>query len=216
MGAQGWGRTMRVPPAMTFAYTTVPGPRARQPDLTAHLRTATTSAHEELEASLALLSRVSDRHWFRTVLERFYGFHLVWERAIRRRPELRGFHGPRTRLPHLRRDLAALGSTTAELDGLARCEVAASLIDTHAGAVGSIYVMEGSTLGGQLIGRALAKAEWLPDGGLTYFHPYGAQTGEMWRSFRVWADDELDVTEHDAAAAGANRTFAMLREWLAA
>lgn len=202
---------------MTLACTIEPTARHRRsPPLCDTLRAATEAAHVELEHSLGLLGRIPDRQWFAVVVERFFGFHLVWERAIASRPELRAFHQPRSRLPHLRRDLAALGLTTVELDDLPICREAERLVRTLPSAVGSIYVMEGSTLGGQLISRALADAEWLPAGGLTYFHPYGDRTGRMWRSFRDWAEGEVDAEDHDAAVDGANRTFGLLREWLAA
>ena len=189
-----------------------PGPR----ELLLRLRHATADAHTKLENQLQLLGRVSDRQWFVRVLEGFLGFHIVWERAIRGRPELQAFLEPRSRLPHLRRDLAALGRTTAELDAAPRCLAASALAEDAAQALGSIYVLEGSTLGGQVIHRALSGADWLPAGGLTYFKPYGSRTGEMWRSFRAFAEDITPPERQDAVCAGANRTFALLQEWLAA
>jgi heme oxygenase len=184
-------------------------------DLAQHLRRATAPSHEQLERSLDLMSQLSDRQLFKRVLERFWGFHLVWEAAIRRRTEFRAFHESRSRLPHLRRDLAMLGHTSAQMDRLPRCDDATALADSPAAALGSIYVMEGSTLGGQVIGRGLAQAAWVPTGGLTYFHPYGERTGQMWRGFREWAQTHPAAENHDAVAAGANRTFDLLRGWLA-
>jgi heme oxygenase len=178
------------------------------------LRVGTAGAHAQLEAALDLVSRVSDRQRFLKVLERFLGFHLIWERAIRQRPALRAFHEPRSRLPHLRRDLAALGRTNAEQAALPLCEAAGALADSHGAAVGSIYVLEGSTLGGQVIGRALAGADWAPRGGLTYFTPYRDRTGEMWRAFGAWSEAHVPADERGAAVDGANRTFALLQSWL--
>lgn len=189
---------------------------AQQADdrLRTRLRRETAEAHAELEGALDLLGRVADRQGFVRVLERFLGFHIIWERAIRERPILRSFYEPRCRLPHLRRDLAALGLTNAEQAALPECAAAAALIEGEAEAVGSIYVMEGSTLGGQVIGRALAGAGWVPPGGLTYFDPYPGRTGEMWRRFGAWAEACTAADQHAAAAAGANRTFGLLQRWL--
>lgn len=201
---------------MSLAYspTLDPARPVRSVSLCDGLRVATTSAHERLEASLSLIGRISDRQWVQAVVERFFGFHLVWEQAIAERDELRAFHQPRSRLPHLRRDLAALGLTTVELDGLGRCEAARDLAVSAPAAIGSIYVLEGSTLGGQVISRALAEASWLPAGGLTYFHPHAARTGPMWRQFRSWAETQVEPADDAEAIAGANRTFELLREWL--
>ncbi|WP_395674298.1 biliverdin-producing heme oxygenase [Phenylobacterium sp.] len=183
-----------------------------QSDLAAHLRVATADAHRSLEARLDLLRRPLDRRRFQGVLERFHGFHVTWEAAIRQRPRIAEFHAERGRLPHLRRDLSALGLTGAEVAALPVSEAAAELAADEATAAGAIYVLEGSTLGGQLISRELAEAAWLPPGGLTYFDPYGARTGEMWRGFKSW----LAVEAPDPARTvdGARRTFQMLEGWL--
>ncbi|RAK52471.1 biliverdin-producing heme oxygenase [Phenylobacterium deserti] len=193
-----------------------PSEPAASEALAIRLRRETADAHAQLENQLQLLGRVSDRQWFVCVLEGFLGFHMVWERAIRERPELRAFLEPRSRLPHLRRDLIALGRTTAELEALPHCFAAADLAADPAEALGSIYVMEGSTLGGQVIHRALKDTGWLPRGGLTYFQPYGSRTGQMWRSYQAFAEQTTSASRQDAVCAGANRTFALLQEWLAA
>ena len=179
------------------------------------LREGTAAAHEQLEAALDLLGREPDRQRFARMLERFLGFHIVWEKSIRRHPDLRAFVAPRSRLPHLRRDLAALGRTNAEQAALPRCAAAAELAPSRAAAVGSIYVLEGSTLGGQVIARALAGASWVPPGGLAYFNPYQARTGEMWRAFGAWAESEVAERELSQAVAGAAATFAVLEAWVA-
>jgi heme oxygenase len=200
---------------MSLARLGTRKPAAAPPvELAAVLRAATDRAHQELELSLDLLGREPDRQRFRRVLERFYGFHAVWEQAIREREELRAFQEPRTRLPHLERDLAALGLPTAKLVDLPRCAAARDLANGLPQAIGSIYVMEGSTLGGQVIARALSGLDWVPPGGLAYFQPYGDRTGAMWRAFRAWADEMVPPQDHALAAAGAQRTFALLREWL--
>jgi heme oxygenase len=52
------------------------------------------------------------------------------------------------------------------------------------GLLGTMYVMEGSTLGGQLIARHVEVALHLGDGqGSSYFRGHGSQTGPMWKEF---------------------------------
>ena len=181
--------------------------------LAAFLRRATADAHSRLESALDLLGPPPTRERFIHLLGRFHGFHIEWEAALHRRPSM-AFLGPRRRTPNLVRDLTALGLGEADLERLPRCAAAGALAQTDEAALGSAYVMEGSTLGGQLIGRALAGAAWLPPSGLTYFPPYGAATGEMWRSFRAWADAHAASRRRDQVAAGANRTFETLQAWL--
>jgi heme oxygenase (biliverdin-IX-beta and delta-forming) len=191
-----------------------PGVSPPVPDLLARLRGETSQAHRDLEAALDLRGHDLDRRRVLCVLQRFYGFHAVWEGAMRR-SSIGAFFEPRARLSHICADLAAFGLNSAQLAALPLCAAAAPLAARREAAVGSLYVMEGSTLGGQVIGRALAGASWAPPGGLAYFQPYGARTGEMWRSFRAWAQATTPPDRHGEVAAGAAATFKTLQAWMA-
>jgi len=183
-------------------------------ELSAFLRTTTREHHQRLEESLELLRTPISKQRFVHVLERLHGFHAVWEGAVTLHGRLRVLCRSRSRVPHLRRDLQALGRTAREIEGLPLCARAAALADTEAAAIGSLYVLEGSTLGGRIIGRALSQEPWLPDGGLSYFDPYGHRTGPMWLSFRQWLDESGSGHDRHAIAAGAQRTFSLLQDWL--
>jgi len=90
--------------------------------------------------------------------------------------------------------------------------------------LGYLYVMEGSTLGGQLISRHFRQTLGieLATGG-AYFHGYGEQTGARWKETVQFLDAAPVVASNDpqvqaafvdAAVGGANDTFIHLREWL--
>jgi heme oxygenase len=181
--------------------------------LLVRLREETAKAHAALEATFNLNQVLSGPEVARRVLERFYGFHAVWEAAMAR-TRAADFAAERSRLSHLHADLERLGCTEADLASLARCEPAADVPASRAGEIGSLYVLEGSTLGGQIISRALKDASWAPAEGLTYFDPYGPRTGEKWRSFMAWADSEAAEEDAEAICAKANETFELLRAWL--
>jgi heme oxygenase len=151
---------------------------------------------------------------FLAVLQRFYGFHAVWEEAIARHDALGRFHSARSRLPHLRRDLEALGCGSEQIDALPLCARAGALAAGEAAALGSLYVLEGSTLGGRVISRALSREPWFPQGGLAYFDPYGPHTGAMWLAFRRWCEEAGARHDREAVVIGAKRTFSLLQEWL--
>jgi len=52
--------------------------------------------------------------------------------------------------------------------------------------LGAMYVMEGSTLGGQYIAKHLEKVfQFEPGGGNAYFRGYAEHTGEMWNAFKA-------------------------------
>jgi heme oxygenase len=111
--------------------------------------------------------------------------------------------------------LKALGLTESEISSVPLCADAHSLMADEARVLGSFYVLEGSTLGGQLITRHLSSADWLPAQGLRYFNPYGSRTGEMWRSFRRWLESQAQHHAANDIVAGARATFVVLQKWLA-
>jgi heme oxygenase len=81
-------------------------------------------------------------------------------------------------------------------------------------ALGSLYVMEGSTLGGQVISRILDRS---PDliGRVRYFDPYGPRTGAMWRAFRAGLRGRVAAgADRRSIVAAAVQTFELLEDWL--
>ncbi|MBV9824090.1 MAG: biliverdin-producing heme oxygenase [Alphaproteobacteria bacterium] len=189
-------------------------PGSRTASHVGFLRSQTHSSHDALEQTLDLLRPPLEKARFTAVLSRFYGFHSVWEAAIAAHPAIAAFARDRSRLPLLRHDLMALGLSDREISRLPLCDDAAALARTEASALGSMYVVEGSSLGGRLISRGLAEQPWLPATGLTYFNPYGDRTGAMWQGFKAWCDAQASGLDWTQAAEGARATFALLQGWL--
>ena len=200
---------------VTTAADVAAGPalaQARQPpSLHARLRTETAPAHERLERSLDLLRRPLDRDRFTALLIGFHGFHRAWEPALARGLPAAFIPGPR--LPLLAQDLRALGLGDDSIGAIPRCAQAAALGDHPDTALGSVYVLEGSTLGGQVIARHLGEAPWWPPAGLRYFDPYGDETASRWR--HTLAQLAAAGGDADRIVAGAVRTFGILQHWLA-
>jgi heme oxygenase len=114
----------------------------------------------------------------------------------------------RRKTPALVRDLAVFGAKPAlsPLSFAVRCP---------AEAWGALYVIEGATLGGQIISRKLARHEWF-DGleGREHFAGYQAACNTMWTGFRshlLAAQDGCPVFAA-AAIAGAQEAFVTIRE----
>lgn len=176
------------------------------------LRSETAAQHDALEAGLALLDAPLSRDHFLEVLKGFHGFHAAWEPAAAA-SAYADFLEPRRRLGAVERDLRALGLSDGEIAALPRCDAAADLAATSAGVLGASYVLEGSSLGGKVITRALAGEAWPPKGGFAYFNPYGDETGLRWRESRAFIEREgADLQDEVTAAAG--RTFDLLLAWL--
>lgn len=182
--------------------------------LHARLREATAHAHEQLESLLGLLESPMSYTRFVAVLMRFHGFHRAWEPALEAALGDEAFTLPRRRLTLIEHDLRALDIDDLDIEALPVVPEAAQLCRTLDGALGSLYVMEGSTLGGRVITRRLLEdADWCPAEGLLYFHPYGDLTGERWRQTLALLAT-VPPERQEAVVDGALETFALLLQWL--
>lgn len=182
------------------------------------LREATRQAHMRIEGALPLLDPKLTLVRYRGVLEGFYGFYMGLEPCLL---AAAGAHaadielGRRGKLPLLRLDLQALGRSVAEVEALPRC-VDLPRADTPSEALGVLYVLEGATLGGQVIGRSLAAALGLgAANGAAFFAGYGDETRAMWKRFSEHVDRSAAL-DSEAVIASAVDTFEKLRSWLVA
>ena len=175
------------------------------------LRAATRTAHAALEDSLALLRAPLSRARFAQTLAGFHAFHRAWEPRMAALIGDEALTGPRRRLTLIEQDLETLGVTAGP-----RVPFAVDFLADRSCAWGSLYVMEGSTLGGQMISKALRReAEWTPETGLAYFNPYGRRTAAMWRGFCDALERQAPSLEPDGVVQGARETFRALEVGLA-
>lgn len=110
-------------------------------------------------------------------------------------------------------DLLATGLSEAEIDALPVHRFEFSSI---AEALGIMYVLEGSTLGGKILYRHVHEVLGLtPENGASYFWGYGAQTGNLWKSFISSLAQFVDEQEErDEVIASAKNTFTIIDSWL--
>jgi heme oxygenase len=82
-------------------------------------------------------------------------------------------------------------------------------IGTVAEALGAFYVIEGSSLGGKTILKAL-RSQGAPTDELDFLDPYGSESGARWRSFLNVLERETghDQSTTDACVSGAIKGFA--------
>lgn len=159
-----------------------------------------------------MLNNQLDRETYKQVLERFYGFWSGWEPQVAALLQDRLLLDPRRRLHLLEADLAALGSSACAVAALPACPL--PLLHDAAEALGSLYVMEGSTLGGRVIQQNVERHLGFDSrSGCAYFTGYGASTGMMWRLFLARLD-EAPATDAGRIATGAAATFERLASWL--
>jgi heme oxygenase len=165
------------------------------------LRAATRSHHDRIDA-LVNLRRLQERSHYERVLRVLDSFLAGWEPAVTAAlPQRSAWLRARSRRPFLQRDLRDLGLVPLRPAALPPLASAAA-------AWGSVYVMEGSALGGMVISRSLAGAGLGPDHGAAYFHGWGEDTGRMWREAREVLEAELASPDAlDQACEAARLTF---------
>jgi heme oxygenase len=177
------------------------------------LRSETRPAHESIEQAMDLDHRLTSPAAYRTVLERFYGFHAAWEdraAAAFGEPE---FFDPRRKTGLLLQDLQALGLSPGAIAELPACSPMVPIADRF-DVLGTMYVMEGSTLGGTIIARLVEERfGFTAATGCAYFRSYGSGVGSMWRQFRARLDAEASP-DTQAVVASAVLTFRHLQTWV--
>lgn len=165
------------------------------------LRAATAAAHSELDSRLNVIDRLSTLNGRRAMVPRYYRMHRSAEQAAWSWLEsIQELDLPaRGRLPLLTADLEALGVASPAEGGEAMA------FGSHAEALGLLYVLEGSTLGGRMIRKAIGARE-SDLTGLSFLDPYGSSTGVRWRDFLKVMEREA-AHDPEAAVRGAIRGF---------
>lgn len=176
------------------------------------LRHETRDHHARAEAALPLTRPDLTREGYVRYLEGAFGLHARLEPRL---VEVLAPHAAalalaeRQRLALLEADLAALGSPAHALP-LAPPLALAGVPE----ALGALYVLEGSTLGGQVLARRLAPVS---GGALRYLRGHGEATGALWRALgeAVHALVPAPDAAYQARAVGAARaTFDLFTHWL--
>jgi heme oxygenase len=83
-----------------------------------------------------------------------------------------------------------------------------------ADALGYVYVIEGSTLGGQVVLRDLGTRLSLTPEESAFLRSYGAEVGRMWREVLAWLGQAMaDPAAEAAITTTAQETFSRLAGW---
>lgn len=189
--------------AVPLLSTGFPSPAVPVTGALPALRAATREHHRRVDR-LIDLRRLRDRCHYGRVLQALDAFLGGWEACAAGAlpPAWHAWLRQRSRRPFLQQDLRALGVPT-----LLQPQPM-PLLPNAAAAWGSVYVMEGSALGGQVITRSLADAGLRPDCGAAYFHGWGAATQPMWGEARALLERQLAAPESlEHACRGACATF---------
>lgn len=180
----------------------------------ARLKEETRHQHQQTEGDVDIMREDFNRDNYRDLLVKFYSFYKPFEAKMSEAIAANGIefnHSERLNFPKLEKDLQALGMSDEEILNIKTTEELPNL-DSGERIFGSLYVIEGSTLGGQVISRHLKQNLEIDEtNGAAFFSGYGRNTGMMWKAFGEAITNFAENSENqDEIIAGANETFEKL------
>ena len=178
--------------------------------LTEELKETTQSVHAASEKKMILaLKNIETTEDYIQFLNWLYGFYsplenLIWQQ-LHDNPE----KVKRSRAEYLLWDIRESGLPVPPSDTCAYLPV----IDTPDRAIGALYVLEGSTLGGRIIAGMISRQLDSLES-LSFFNGYGAETGQMWQSFKDFLNQPRSAVQRREIIAAAEDTFITFKNWI--
>ena len=194
-----------------------------------YLKVMCRDHHDRIESSLDLMKICTDRNLYRNLLNAFAGFYREIEKELSFFQHQLSTYGiyleERLKLKMILMDLKSLekdfiGEEQSEDNfGPHRIKIqikAQKKINNIHQAMGTLYVLEGSTLGAQIIYSQLIKHQMIgPQGeGGRFFLAYGQNTSQKWNQFKA-ALDTFALEDRCLLLKAAQETFEDLRDYLA-
>ncbi|WP_028979138.1 biliverdin-producing heme oxygenase [Sporocytophaga myxococcoides] len=181
------------------------------------IKRQTAENHAAMENSNLMkpvVSRELSLESYKNILIKFYGFFHPLENSINSFSDIHNYlHDFETRRKStaLKDDLHKLGCN----EEINLCNDLPE-IKTSSQALGCLYVMEGSTLGGRMISRIISETISLnKDSGVSFFNGYGEETGKKWKSFcEALTHYSSAVNDDDTIIDAANETFIKFKNWV--
>ncbi|EOR94289.1 bacteriophytochrome heme oxygenase BphO [Arcticibacter svalbardensis MN12-7] len=182
--------------------------------LSENIKINTKNSHQSLENKLILpMKSIHNQESLARLLVIFYSFFGGLEVNINKHIDTAFLpdYADRRKTAALENDLILLKTALPSLasnDDLPE-------INNHLQALGALYVIEGSTLGGKFISKMVRQQIDLPHViGLTFFDGYGSDTDTMWQLFKQFMDQPMTADEKDMVIQSANDTFAKFSQWV--
>jgi heme oxygenase len=185
--------------------------------LSDRLKRETQGPHLDLEKLIIpKLKSVKDTVSYADLLWLFYGFFQPVEQLINQyigKDELEDYV-ERRKATVIQDDLRYI---RMEASKVAVCRDL-PIIDSITAALGAMYVLEGSTLGGKIISKMLINQLQLEGNhGVRFFSGYGEATAEKWFAFREYLDNySSEPEEQDKMINAAKETFLKFGRWVEA
>ena len=176
--------------------------------ISAYLKEQTKQQHDDTEAKLQS-QKIFDKSYtlddYKTLLIHNYKLINRYEPQIQEQlknyPELK--LDLRSKINSLKTDLNNLNISTEN-------EEPTQNLENEAEAFGALYVMEGSTLGGNVIAKQLKKNPEFEDVDFNYFGVYGENTGPYWQTFKSIIDEKITEEDYQDCLIGAKKAYQLL------
>ncbi len=181
------------------------------------LRNETKTAHQQLEkATIPYIKKATSEEPYAYLLKMFYGYFKPVEERIQSLIDssLLSDIVERRQTAALLEDLKKIGASTHDL---AQAEQIPTL-ESVPQAIGALYVLEGSTLGGRFISQMLMKQlDRSAANGISFFSGYGEATDAKWKAFTQMVNEfaEQFPENKDQIVVAADETFAKFGTWVA-
>ena len=173
--------------------------------LSLQLKEKTTMVHKESEKKMiAQLKKISTTEDYILFLNWLYGYYKPLEERLAPwvTSELIPDTEKRSHAGNILLDIQESGISTPPP------EIAEDLprIDSFARAMGALYVLEGSTLGGRIIATMITR-QLRSVKSLFFFNSYGKETENMWLIFKSYLDRPYTEEEEKEILSAATETF---------
>lgn len=170
------------------------------------LRKQTQAAHHQVEKLvIAKLKNINSHEDYVNLLKIFFAYFIRLEVALRPfiSSEVLPDYAERRHAASLADDIVSLGYMPNRLP-----DVIVPSIDNTVKALGALYVMEGSVMGGRTIIQMIEKRGIKQ--GISFFAGYGSATETRWSSFVAVLDRHIKLENEQEAIETANQTFSHL------
>jgi len=179
------------------------------------LKSETAELHKKIENAFSVLSPDFTLNNYFWLLSQFYGFYRPLEHKIslQNLPEQLDWSN-RKKVPLLQKDIRHFNINEDAITYATLSELPP--VNTMGETMGVLYVIEGSTLGGQVITKSLKEKFALSsEDGTSFYNCYGQQTGKMWRQFITCLDAYVTEPQQvQDAVKAAKSTFSALGDWM--
>lgn len=159
---------------------------------------------------VSFIRSIRTEHDYVKFLKVMYGYYSALEQQIESflpEQEILG----RRKANHLLNDLGSFDDD----DTPALCSDLPE-IQSYPAALGAMYVMEGSTMGGSIIAKMIQnQLGRKPTRGFSFFYGYGENTKQMWELFKANFEKPFCNREREELIEAAQKTFITFHNWIA-